>query len=266
MRGNKKHCLLKLCILCILIVPFNFTVAQISGISGAKLCVPDAGTIGTGTFEFEPSFSVFRSHKRFAENGSTESLQGKNVESGLLFRVTIGAAENLEVGTSFSTELEEIAIGSKYNVFSDEKYKLGLIAGISLPAGNKFIPDSINDDGDCYSTSIGTIVSNNLSQTASVDLIISYSRFYRTLHYKSLITYGIGIGNWFTENFQGVFEFNAYSTYDSGFHSGKLAAFPGITYKISPKLLFVFGTQFDIIGKDEDKGIGYFAAFTMTFD
>jgi len=266
MKKKKNQYLLKLSLLCLLIIPFNLTNAQVCGISGAKLCVPDAGAIGTGTFEFEPSFSVFNSHKRFNDEGFTESLEGKNIESGLLFRLTVGIAENIEIGTSFSSELEEIRIGSKYNLLTSENYKLGLTAGVSLPAGNKFIPDSIDDDSDCYSTSFGTIISNNLSETASVDLILTYSHFYRTLHYKSLLTYGIGIGIWFTENFQGVFELNAFSTYNDAFHSGKLAAYPGFTYKISPKLLFVLGAQFDIIGKGEDKGIGYLTAFTMTFE
>lgn len=244
MAGIKKSILLRYkwkIVVFSLLLPFNFTVAQVCGISGAKLCVPDAGAIGTGTFEFEPSFIVINSHKRFLEDGSTESLNGKNIESDFLFRVTVGIKENLELGTSFSYELEEIGIGSKYNVCSGENYKLGLIACVCLPAGNKFIPNSLNDYGDCYSTSFGTIASKNLSQTASVDLILSYSHFYRTQHFKGLINYGVGFGNWFTENLQCVLELNAFSTYNNGFHSGKLAAYPGITYKISPKLLFVLG-------------------------
>jgi hypothetical protein len=61
MPGKKKSILLKYkwqIALCYLVLPFNFTIAQVCGISGAKLCVPDAGAIDAGTFEFEPSYYV----------------------------------------------------------------------------------------------------------------------------------------------------------------------------------------------------------------
>lgn len=44
----------KVFVLLTLLIPLNFINPQISGISGAKLCVTDAGAIGLGTFEFEP--------------------------------------------------------------------------------------------------------------------------------------------------------------------------------------------------------------------
>lgn len=246
--------------------PINFTIAQISGISSSKLCVPEATTITTGNFEFEPSFIVLNSQKEFCENGSEKSLAGKIITSSLLFRITVGASDNFEIGTSFSSHLEQIAVGSKYILSNSESFRSAIISGISLPAGNKFIPDTVNNTDDHYSTAIGFIASSTLSLKTSIDYSISYTHIFRTIPYNHLLNYGVGIGHWFNEKLQGILEVNAFSAYDDKFYSGKLSVYPGITYRISPKLLFVFGSQLDIIGKTENKSIGYFSAFTISFN
>ena len=183
-----------------------------------------------------------------------------------MFRITVGASDNFEVGTSLSSQLEQIAVGSKYILSNSENFKTAIISGISLPAGNKFIPDTVSNADDHYSTALGFIASAALSQKTSVDYSISYTHIFRTILYNNLLTYGIGIGHWFNEKLQGVLEVNAFSAYDDKFYSGKLSVYPGITYRISPKLLFVLGSQLDIIGKTENKSIGYFSAFTISFN
>ena len=228
--------------------------------------MPEATTIATGSFEFEPSFIVLNSQKEFCANGSVKSLTGKKITSSLLFRITVGASDNFEVGTSLSSQLEQIAVGSKYILSNSENFKTAIISGISLPAGNKFIPDTVSNADDHYSTALGFIASAALSQKTSVDYSISYTHIFRTILYNNLLTYGIGIGHWFNEKLQGVLEVNAFSAYDDKFYSGKLSVYPGITYRISPKLLFVLGSQLDIIGKTENKSIGYFSAFTISFN
>lgn len=67
------------------------------------------------------------------------------------------------------------------------------------------------------------------------------------------------------EKFQVVAKLNGFSTYNGKLQAGKLWLMPGVTYKISEQLLFVLGTQFDLMGKNEYKGLGYFSAFTITF-
>lgn len=243
----------------------NITVAQVSGISGAKLCVPEATSLPSGSFEFEPSFSVFSSYYRFAENSSTESLAGRNISSNVMFRLTAGIAERLEMGASFSSTIEQVSFGMKYILTGSEKFNLALIAGTSLPAGNKFVADTTADNNHHLISSYGTIASLKLTESSSVDMIFSYTRIHGVHPFNNILNYGVGIGNWFSEKLQGVIELNGFSTYNNELFSGKLSLTPGITYRISDQLLFVLGFQLDLKGKNEDKSFGYFSAFTITF-
>ena len=246
------------------LILFNSTDAQVSGISGAKLCVPEATTLSTGSFEFEPSFSVFSSENRFCENCSIESLSGQNISSSVMFRLTAGIAEGLEMGAAFSSTIEQVSFGMKYILTGSENIHLALITGTSLPAGNTFIADTTNDDEHHLTSSFGSIASLKLAERSSVDMIFSYTRIYGVHPFNNILNYGVGIGQWFSEKFQSVIELNGFSTYNGRLQSHKLSLTPGITYKISGQLIFVFGVQIDLIGKNEDKGYGYFTAFTIS--
>ena len=97
---------------------------QISGISGSKLLVPDAGTVENGKFEFEPAISVYRAYNEFNSHGGRKSLNGFSETSSLDFRITLGVFDGTEIGTSFSTALEGVSIGSKSTLFSVGKISL----------------------------------------------------------------------------------------------------------------------------------------------
>ncbi len=245
---------------------FIISYGQIGGISGAKLCVPEASVSSTGSFEFEPSFSVFKASNRFCGNGTIESLSGKNVSSNVLFRITAGVADDLELGTSFSSTIEQVSFGSKYIFFDSKNLHLALVAGISLPAGNKFIADTLQDDDNNFTSSYGSIASLKLDKSSSLDIILAYTRIHGVHPFNNILSYDIGVGRWFSQKFQGVLELNGFVTWNGQLHSDKLSILPGFTYRISSLLLFVFGAQIDLIGKNEDKGYGYFSAFTMTFN
>ncbi len=252
-------------LLLLLLMPLTISVAQISGISDTKLCVPDAGALSVGSFEFEPSFSVFNSTNRFCDNGEMESLAGESVSSSVLFRVTAGIAEGLEIGTTFSSTIEQVSVGSKYIFSESENFSLGLIAGVSLPAGNKFIADTLRDADNNLTSSYGALGSIKLSGSSSIDMIFSFTKIHGENSFDKILSYGIGFGQWLSKKFQVVAELNGFSTYNGKLHSGKISFMPGVTYKISEQLLFVLGTQFDLMGKNEYKGLGYFSAFTITF-
>jgi hypothetical protein len=253
-------------LLLLLLMPLTISIAQISGISGSKLCVPEATVLSNGSFEFEPSFSVFDASNRFGNNGSLESLSGKNFSSSVMFRVTAGIAKNLEIGTAFSSTIEQVSFGSKYILTGSENFHLALIAGVALPAGNEFIADTLRDDEHHLTSTYGSIASLELSESSSIDMLLSYTRIHGVHPFNNILSYGVGFGQWFSEKFQGVVELNGFATWNGKLHSDKLSMMPGITYKISPVLLFVFGAQIDLIGKNEDKDLGYFSAFTISFN
>ncbi|MCX6170186.1 MAG: hypothetical protein NTX65_12645 [Ignavibacteriales bacterium] len=238
---------------------------QISGISGSKLLVPRASTISLVHFEFEPSFSVFSSHECYNINGSTDNLSNRHVVSSLSFRITMGVLENLEFGTSFSTGLQDIFIGTKFTAVTNEYTNVALIVGGSLPAGN-FSDTALSSDYTAkYSYSAGFIVSQKINDKFSVDGIFTYSKINGSSDFNHLLNYGLSFGLFISQNFQAVAELNGFTTYDRIFHSNKISVTPGFTYQFSQNLLIVFGMQNDILGRNELSGTNYVTAFTMSF-
>ncbi len=252
-------------IVCCLLIPDKGSFAQVGGISGSKLCVPDAGAVQKGKFEFEPSLSVFRSSKEFDSEWNLKSLNGFNDASILQFRITLGVADGLEIGTSFSTTLEDIFIGSKAVLFSGAKSSMAILAGISLPADNKTPDDTLASDENKHSFSLGSTYSLVLSEVASLDLLFSYSVYSGHSQFNSALNYGASLGYKISDDLQAVMELNGYSTFKSSLYSVKLSVTPGITFRFSTNLLLVLGEQIDLLGKNDFSGTNVFCAFTMSF-
>lgn len=239
--------------------------AQVCGISGGKLTVPDAGTLQTGNFEFEPSFSVFRTSEKIIDQSSGNQVTGKQFSSNVLIRITSGIDQNFEAGATFASTIEQVSAGLKYTCIKSEKFRFALISGGSLPAGNNFIPDTLTDDEHHSTFSLGAIGSIQSNEKMSLDLIFSYSRILGTHPYHSILNYGVSAGYLLSEKFQAVVEINGFSNINSKVYSYKISIFPGFTYKVSDKLLFVLGFQNDLAVNKEKTGFGYFAAFTISF-
>jgi len=251
-------------IICLL--PFINLFAQVNGISGGKLSVPDAGTLPVGTFEFEPSFSVSHSNNFFNEHSQADEMPGYIVSSSLLFRITTGLSDDLEMGSVLPSTMEQIDLGLKYNLVTSEKIKLSLTGGGTLPAGNKFIEDSNKLDGGNYGAAIGAIFSNQISQRMSLDAMFSYKKIFGDYFYHNVIVLGAGLGYNFSESVQGVVELNSFGCYEQNLYSGKFAASTGFTFNVTESLLFVSGVQVDIFGKNEFKNFSYFGAFTISMN
>ena len=247
------------------IITLTNTYGQVNGISGSKLCVPEAGTVEKGKFEFEPSLSVFHSSNEFDSNWKLKPLNSYNDASSLQFRITLGVADGLEIGTSFSTNLGDIFIGSKALMFSGANYAMALIGGISLPADNQSPDDTINTVQNKHSFSLGSTYSAKLSDAASIDMLLSYSAYNGASAYKSALNYGASFGLWISNFLQGVAELNGYTTFNGSLYSDKLSITPGITYHFSNNLLLALGDQIDIMGKNDFSGTNIFCAFTMSF-
>lgn len=247
------------------IILSNIALAQINGISGSKLCVSDPNTVEKGKFEFEPSISVFRSSKKFDTNWKLTNLHGNYDESSLFFRITLGVANNLEVGTSFSTNLDDIFIGSKAKLLSINGFSVAIIGGLSLPTDNKTIIDTINIPESKHSFSIGSVTEITLTENSNIDLLFSYTRYNGKSQFENSLNYGAAVGYWFTSTLQGVIELDGYTTFNNSIYSDKLSLTPGITFNFSKNLLLVLGLQSDIWGKNDFSGTNIFNAFTMSF-
>lgn len=238
--------------------------AQVSGISGGKLSVPDAGTLEVGVFEFEPSFSVSHASKFFNTDGSLDKMPGHNIASELLFRITTGVSENLEVGTTLPSNLEQIDFGAKYAALKKEDLKLSLAVGVCLPAGNNFFSDSNKTEMGNYSAVFGTILTKEFSDQLSLDILLSYSKVFGESYYHDALSFQAGLGYNISERFQGVIEINSFGFYERQIYSGKLSGLSGFTFNVTESLLFVSGVQFDLFGKNDYQNFSYFGAFTIS--
>ena len=198
---------LKIWINFLFIILFSSTgsIAQISGISASKLIVPNTETVKVGIFEFEPSFIIANSSKCFNSTGNVEKIGGRYLNSSLNFRITFGLRDNIELGTSFSSTVEEICVGAKYRMVDLEKYSFGLIAGINFPAGNKFQPDTLTDNASHQHFSIGSIFTYDFSEKFSLDAVYSFTFIKGIQHSDYLNIAGISTVYNLTENFQVIF-------------------------------------------------------------
>jgi hypothetical protein len=239
--------------------------AQVCGISGTKLLVPNAGTLNKGHFDFEPAFSVFKAHRNFNSNNEITDLAKSEISSCVSFRITLGVLDDFEIGTTFSTGMEDVFVGSKFTAFKNDNTALAVIAGGSLPAGNFSEPDPAENYTSKYSYTAGVILSHKLADNFSFDGIFSYSKINGSTDFNHLLNYGLSFGYFFTGTFQAIMEVNGFTTFNGSFHSNKISITPGFTYQFSQYLLLVFGVQNDIRGSNELSGTNYVTAFTMSF-
>jgi hypothetical protein len=261
MKNLKQHFLL---IFLTLFTQINL-LGQINGISGTKLLVPGASTLSKGNFDFEPSLSIFKANRSFNRKGDLNNLSKSEASSSLSFRITLGVLDNLEIGTLFSTGMEEVFIGSKFTTFKKENTAFAIIAGGSLPAGNFSDSESVENYTSKYSYTAGVVVSQNLSDKSSLDGVFSYSKINGSTEFNHLLNYGLSLGYYFNGTFQAIMELNGFTTLNRNFHSKKISVTSGFSYQFSTYLLLVFGIQKDIWGNNELSGTNYLTAFTMCF-
>lgn len=253
----------------ILVIILLITVknpAQVGGLSATKLTLQSATVLSSGEFEFEPAFNVMNSKSWFGDNGKIADINGSNVASALDFRITAGVAEGLEIGSSISSTIEEIIFGAKYLFYDNSKSSFALTGGVVLPAGNKFVADSLLSIENTFSFSVGPVFSLNLTENNSLDITLVYTTNLESNALPDVFYSGIGWGYMLRENLQLVLEVAGYACVDNKICSGKLSLFPGITYDITESFSFAFGVQHDLVGKNEENHFGYFGAFTIFFN
>lgn len=188
------------------VVLFGITLqAQIGGVSGSKLTVPDAGTISQGFFEFEPSFAVSSYENFFSDEWSVQKLSRYHLRSSLQFRVSLGITEGVEVGTSFLSNINEVSIGSKITVKQTENYTIAFMPGILLPASNGSENDTVSTPL-CYGYSAGAVTSVILSPKSNADILLSATYHTNDTDKDFLLCYGVAYGHYLTQKLFAVAE------------------------------------------------------------
>jgi hypothetical protein len=252
-------------LLIIVLILTNYIYSQVSGISGSKLCISDANTVAKGTFEFEPSILIFKTSNEFSDDGSLKYLNGENISSSMALRITAGLTDNFELGVTFPSSVEQISLGAKYTFIQTEDESIALISGISIPAGNRFIPDTLKDNDYHNTLSIGGVFSSVPFENFHLECAVAYTRIFGQNNFNNLISYGISTGYFLGSKIQPIIELTGFSTYNTIHYSDKLSFNYGVTIAINDRLLVLAGSQIDLLGQNEQKGVSYFSAFTISF-
>jgi len=112
------------------------SIAQVNGVSTDKLTAFNAETLPLGLMELEPTYSYARSLGYFDAEGALQDNPGIIISSVLSFRAAYGLGENLEIGANVSTELNVLSLSAKYFLLGNDKFGMGVMAGINSDITN----------------------------------------------------------------------------------------------------------------------------------
>lgn len=233
----------------------------IGGISGSKVLVPSADTVGMKRLEVEPIFV-------FELTGDEEETKSYDIG----FRLTYGFTENLETGFSYfffgADDVEtfdvrsighgDVEFGIKYRFLKGNSFSLAVESGVRFPTveGSPWVVEPA-----------GLVFTKNLSDRLSLDtdILAGFSHGNhnpRTLHVISQT----GAGYFVTSSFQPVAEI-AYKIE----HVEHEATAPiititgGFTLSFSKIFTLVAGVSPDVFAAGTDRKLSCSLALTMLF-
>ena len=237
-----------------LYVPQAFSVG---GISNTKILVPSTETVPKGKFEFEPFFGLV-----FVD----DSLDSKNFEAGARF--TLGASDNIEVGTNITFltiedndsssadyDFGDISPGIKYRFFNSDRFSLAYQAGITIPTSS--------DDASWVFEPIGIIFTKDFNNSLSIDAdsVLAVDE-----DGQWAVTSEIGIGHYLNNHIQPVLELAyIFEDSDDSDSSHLVTVTGGFTANITSYLTAIIGLSKDIVSENVEDSLSFSAAFTFLF-
>jgi len=259
-----------------LIILFLFAInlsAQVGGISGSKLSAVCVDVVDHHKIEFEPSFYHVRSSQTWDKDGHLDNIFGSadsvNRNTGINFRMTYGLWDKLEIGGTFSTDLQMSSWGLRYILYTKEKIGFALVAGANIPFGNKPIDKTIRLADNLTSVGGGGVMSVQFSENLSLDLNAQYMAFTQktaednkgTLYINADLGYYV-----FKHQLQLIGSLAYQQTRFETFTSNTLTVYPGFTLETGKNYIIVLSTPFDVYGTHAVKNAGVLLALTLTFD
>ena len=247
--------------------------SQVGGISGSKLGAYCVDVVDHHKLEFEPAIYHFQSRKTWDNNGNLNNfaMSGDSIKyiSGINFRITYGLLDKLEIGTSFSTDLQLAGLGFRYVFFDNEKQGLAIMGGANIPIGNKTIDRSLRLSNTITSVGGGIVYSKYFNPDFSVDLNASYFHFveHTADNHNGSIYANADFGYYFFNHQLQViagfgYQHNHYKSNDVHL----LTFFPGVTIETGKRYIIVISAPFDVTGRNTDKAFGVSLALTLTID
>lgn len=247
--------------------------AQVGGLSASKVGTICAGPVPEKDLEFEPSFSFSRAKKQWDANNkpanSFSTSDSVEIASGFAIRCTYGFSEKFEMGISVPADVSESSLGSKYQVWSNDKSAIAAIAGINLPMGNRVYSDKSNSLDDIGSLAGGVCFSHQYIPEFLWDVDIQVQKLLNDAgsNNHSDLFVNTDIGFYPKEQVQlicGLSYFNHFYR-NNAMNTFLLDIHPGISYETGENFLIVLGSSFGLLGKNVSQAWDISLAFTTTF-
>jgi len=251
----------------------TFVYAQVGGLSGSKLGAVCVDVVDHHIIEFEPSFATTISKKVWDSDGRLNDLYKTKDSvmrtSDLSFRFTYGLWDKMEIGTKISTDLQLSSWGARFILFDKKKYGVALIAGATIPFGNKRVDNSRRLADNLISLGGGAVFSAQLTENLSFDMDAQYMAFVRETHNNHKGSYYINadLGYYL---YQGQLQLVGSISYQNStfdyLSDNKLTVNPGITIETGKSYIIVLSAPFDVAGRNTIKNAGFNFALTLSFD
>ena len=232
-------------------------IAQISGINTDKLAAINATTLQEALLEFEPTYSYSRSLGFFDQEGSYKDYAGIIIGSALSFRATYGVNENWEIGANVSTQVNSLSLGTKYHLLGNDKFGLGVFAGINSDITNG--PRTLSSLERQYV--LGLASHYHFSELLSINTSFQYqdSRDYL----GSDLFINSEFGYYINDVVMLIAGFGLSKYSNSGLASSSLFSFyPGFNYE-KKKFNIALQSQFDLTGKNINSNNGISISITQ---
>ncbi|MCK5846988.1 MAG: hypothetical protein KAG84_06090 [Bacteroidales bacterium] len=260
-------------VIIIFIVISSHVYAQIGGLSASKISSLTVDVVDHNNIEFEPSFTFAKSYRYWDSSGNINNLfstsDSVNHVSGMNFRFTYGLFNKVEFGLSVSSTLDVAKVGVRYILFQKEKFGIAAIAGFNIPMGNSVVDQSIRATSSIMNAGFGFVGHYAFNDKLSIDITTQYTHFLKK-------TVDNNVGGLYINSDIGYYVFNNKLMLITGLgfinvanNAGNhqvMTVYPGISIEPGGDFLIVITVPFDVMGKNENKNVGFNFALTLTFD
>jgi len=259
-------------IVILLVFSFSYSFSQVSGVSASKLATICTSPVAPKIIEAEPSFSFGYSNKYFNETGKlTNSFENKDsteLESGYGFRFTYGVINNLEIGTTFSSDFSELSFGAKYKLFQINNLSSAIMTGINLPMGNNVFDKSLNLAENKSSFASGIVLTYDFNDKNSIDFDCQVQKFTSEVVENHVLDYFIDcdISHWLTSELQLIAGLNYANLKFDNYEENSLTLNLGTTIERQNNYLLVLNSPINLIGKNTKQVFGFGFALTISID
>lgn len=277
----------RICFCFVICLISDVCMAQISGIAGTKLVTFNTVPLPNKTTEFEPTYNVSRSSGFWNDSGfiGEDTIA---IASNLSWRITYGLSDKVELGMNYQSDVAFGNFDFKAQIKDGDLFKLGVMAGLGVPLGNRTYAHSNPSIDDVSNFSVGLIASYDIDTITSIDVNMQMTDYFRDAFETRIIpspfpsmpdqiittrqtgtTYNIAaeVGSYFlADGVQLVGGGGYYTTDIDGLWEAGLYGIGGIIFELYDRYVLNFGATYMVYGINQPRTLGLGFSFTTIWE